>query len=114
MRQVLEAFTGDPKVQAAAILVLLDIFLGVIASIKSHTFSWGRVADFLRDDILYKLLPYYGIWAATYVGGDLVIPGVDIGAISAAAYLAVVAAMAYSIFKSLQELGLGDRSSPSQ
>lgn len=106
MREVVEAFTGDPKVIGLAVLVGLDILLGVAAAFKMHQFTFGRLADFLKDDVLFKLVPYYGIWAATYVGGDLVIPGIDVGAIAAAAFAAAAAAMTASIFGSLRDLGL--------
>lgn len=112
MRQVLEAFTADPKVLAMAILVGLDLLLGILAAIKTKEFTLKRLSDFLKEDILWKLVPYYGLWAATYVGGDLVIPGIDVGAIAAAGFLAITASLIASIYKSVADLGLAPAPNP--
>lgn len=106
MIEVLKAFTGDPKVIGLAILVALDVVMGVFAAVKLRDFSFGRLADFLQDDVLGKLIPYYALWAAVYVGGDIILPIVDIGAIAAGAFAIVAASLVASLYTSLQDLGL--------
>lgn len=106
MTELLKQFTGDPAVQAAAVLVTLDFVLGVASALKAGTFRLAFVADVLRSDVLGKLVPFYAVWAAVEIGGDFEIPGLDLGAIKAAAALAVWAALGGSIMNSLRDLGL--------
>jgi len=106
MIELIRQFANDAAVQAAAVLVALDFLLGVVSALKAGTFRLVFVADVLRADVLGKLVPYYAVWAAVEVGGDFEIPGVDLGAIKAAAALAVWAAVGGSILNSLRDLGL--------
>lgn len=106
MTELVKQFAGDPAVQAAAVLVALDFVLGIAAAFKTGSFRLVFVADFLRADVLGKLVPFYAVWAAVELGGDFEIPGLDLGAIKAAAALAVWGAMGGSILNSLRDLGL--------
>lgn len=103
---LIKQFAADPKVIILAVLVLLDVILGTIAAVKTHTFSLGRVSDFLRDDVLFKLVPYYALWAAVKVGGDVVVPGLDFGVLESGAFALIAAALVGSLIGSLRELGL--------
>jgi hypothetical protein len=104
MKALIDAFTNDSKVITIAVLVALDFVLGVSAGLAARTFRFGWLADFLRRDVLGKLIPYFAVWAAVHVGGDLEILGH--GAIETTVGLAVVAAIAGSILNSLRDLGL--------
>lgn len=106
LSQLIHLFAEDDKVRAIALLVLLDFVLGVIAALRLGDFRLGRVADFLRDDVLFKVVPYFALWAAARAAGDLQIPGTDLGAITTGAFVIVAAALAASLAGSLRELGL--------
>jgi phage-related holin len=96
----LREFANDDKVHVALFLVIIDFILGVCAAVKAGTFRMSYIADFARNDILYKLLPYFALYAAALVAGsvDIVIPGLDFGVFAGAFYA--------SILNSLTSLGL--------
>jgi len=102
---LLAAFTNDPEVKIVAALILLDLILGVSAGVKVGTFRLGWLADFLRNDVLGKVVPFFAIWAAVRVGGDLEIAGY--GMIEEGVSAAVILALGASVLNSLRDLGLG-------
>ena len=104
MEQLIHDFANDPGVRLAVVLVALDIVLGISASVKAGTFRLGWLTDFLRADILFRLVPYFGIWAAVRLGGDFELAGV--GAIEETVGGAVMLAVGGSILNSLRDLGL--------
>lgn len=106
LAQLIHAFASDDKVRAIALLVVLDFVLGVLAALHRRDFRLGRVADFLRDDVLFKVVPYFALWVAVHVAGDLEIPGTQLGVVEEGAFLLVAGAMVASLVGSLRELGL--------
>ena len=106
MVSLLEQFTEDPTVIALAVLVMLDVILGVAASIVSdeQKFRFVLIADFLRADVLGKMLPYYAIWAAVHIGGDVEFG--DFGVIEETTGALAVAAVGASVLNSIRDLGL--------
>ena len=110
MNALIEAFANDPGVRLAAVLVALDFVLGVAAAVKAHMFRIGWLADFLRADVLGKLLPYFAVWAAVRLGGDVELGG--IGAIEETINGALVLAVGASILNSLRDLGALPASTP--
>lgn len=104
MRQLVQAFANDPGVLGLSALVALDFILGVCAGIVKRRFRLAFVADFLRNDVLGKLVPYFAVWAVVHVGGDLQIDGY--GAIEEGTLALALAAVGASAAGSLHELGL--------
>lgn len=106
---LLHQFFADGKVYAACAAITVDLVLGVLASLKLGTFRLSYVSDFLRNDVLFKLIPYFVLYSAAIVAGNtgIVIPGVDVGDAAMAAYAIVMAAWAGSIISSLAQLGIG-------
>ena len=104
MLNLLNQFQEDPTVIGAFILVALDILLGVLAALKLGTFKFVLISDYLRADVLGKLLPYYGIWAAVHIGGDVMIG--DFGLIEETVGAGVIIALTASVLNSIKELGL--------
>lgn len=104
----LRTFALDDKVHILLLLALADFVFGVAAALKLGTFRLSYVADFLRNDILQKLVPYFALYALALVAGgtDIVIPGLDFGVVAGAAYVGFVAAMVASVLNSFMELGL--------
>lgn len=108
MIQLLNQFTEDPTVLALSVLVGLDVVLGVLAALKAGTFKFVIIADFLRADVLGKLLPYYGVWLALHVGSGNDIQLGDFGVIEETVGALAIAAVGASVLNSLRGLGLSN------
>ena len=106
--QLLSTFFHDEKVSIALLLVLIDFILGVAAAFKLGNFRMSYVMDFLRNDILFKLLPYFVLYSAALLAGHetIVIPGLDLGVVAGATFAGLVATWVASILSSIKELGL--------
>lgn len=102
--QLIRAFTDDPEIRLVAALILLDFVFGVAAAVKAGTFRVGWLHGFLLEDVLQKLIPYFAVWAAVRLGGDIEIAGV--GAIEEGVGAAVVLALGASVLNSLRDLHL--------
>ena len=107
MEQLLHDFANDEMVITIAILVGLDFVLGVAAALKDpvQQFRLAYLTDFLRNDVLGKLVPYYAVWAAVQLGGDFELGGISM--IQDGVGAVVVAALAGSILNSVRDMGLG-------
>jgi hypothetical protein len=105
MVQLLNQFTEDPTVILLAALVGLDVVLGILSALVRKTFKLVLIGDFLRADVLGKLLPYYAVWAAVHVTGDVMLG--DFGVIEETTGAAAVLALSASVLNSLNELRLG-------
>lgn len=106
MQQLLHDFANDSMVITIAVLVGLDLVLGVAAALKdpSQSFRLAYLTDFLRNDVLGKMIPYYAVWAAVNVGGDFEVAGIP--AIEDGVGALVIAALAGSILNSLRDMDL--------
>lgn len=104
MVNLLNQFTEDPTVIALAVLVVLDVLLGVASALKARKFKFVLISDFLRADVLGKLVPYYAVWAAVHIGGDFELG--SFGVIEETAGALAVLAVGASVANSLKELGL--------
>lgn len=96
-------FLHDSKIHIALLLVAADFVLGVGAAFKARNFRLSYIADFLRNDILQKLLPYFAVYVFALVAGHITlgIPGLDFGLVAGAVYVAVVGAWTGSILNSI-------------
>lgn len=110
MNELIQQFADDPGVRLAAILVALDFVLGVAAALKAGLFRVGWLSDFLRRDVLGKLVPYFAVWAAVRLSGDVQLGGV--GAIEETVNAALLLALSGSILNSLRDLGVMPSSTP--
>lgn len=104
---LLHRFFEDDKVVVIFVALALDFALGVIAALKVGNFRLSYVADFLRNDIAFKVVPYFVLYAGALVAGgqDILIPGIDMGVLAGAAYVTVIGALVGSILKSVADLG---------
>lgn len=103
MTTLLDQFVEDPTVVAIAVLVALDVLLGVAAAVKAKTFKFVLISDFLRADVLGKLVPYYAVWAAVHLSGDVTLG--DFGVIEESTGALAIAAVGASVLNSLRDLG---------
>lgn len=106
MVELINSFTEDPTVILIGILVGLRFVTGVLAALvdKEQAFRLAFVADILRNDVLGKVIPYFALWAAVQVGGDIDLGGLDV--IEEGAAVVVIAALTGAILNSLRDLGL--------
>lgn len=104
MADLLKQFTEDPTVIALGVLVVLDVVLGVSSALKAGTFKFVLISDFLRADVLGKLVPYYAIWAAVHLTGDIDLGG--FGVIEESTGAMAIAAISASVLNSLRDLGV--------
>lgn len=100
----LQSFSDDPTVRTIYSLVVADLVFAVIAAVViTRDFHFARVVDFLRDDVLGKVLPYFALWVMLHVSGlDFQIGGLDV--IEEATGAGVIAALLASLLGTLKEL----------
>jgi hypothetical protein len=100
LSQVFAALWHDARLQAALGLVAVDLVLGITAAFHANTFALSKLAGFVRDDLLGKLIP----WAVLYAAAKLTrVTWAD--AAQNVVYAGVVAAWVGSIASSLKDLG---------
>lgn len=108
MAVLIHRFFNDTWVQIAFFLVAADIVLGVIDGVVHGNFRLGYIADFLRNDVLGKVLPFFLIYGG-YVyakSADIVIPGLDLNYIKDGAGALMLAALTASLLNSLKDLDI--------
>lgn len=108
LSHALYAFFADLKLQAAVVVIFVDFVLGVLAAWKQRNFRLSYLADFGRNDVCFKLIPWLVIYVASKFAGQqqLVIPGLTLGTAAMAVYVTITTAWAASIASSLSILGL--------
>jgi hypothetical protein len=106
--QLIHSFVTDVQTKTVFAMIVLDLVLGVLAALKLGTFRLAFLANFARNDVLGKVIPFFALHSAALVAGEqnVVIPGFDISMISDAVFGLVAAAMVGSILGSLADLGL--------
>lgn len=108
MKEIILGVAEDWQFKTALLLVVADFLFGVLAAFKTNTFSLSRVADTLKDDLLWKVVPYasLAILAEIAANQDIIIPGLDFSVLADAAWGILILAMVPSLLSSLSELGL--------
>lgn len=108
MNVYIHSFVSDQQFHAVAGLIVLDFVLGVAAALKLGTFALSYVANFARNDVLGKVVPFFVLHSFALVAGatTIVLPGLDVNRLSDAAWVAVSAALVGSVVSSLTDFGL--------
>lgn len=105
--QFLTSFVHDDQLKLVAFLIAADFVLGVVAALKRNTFRLSYLSDFLRNDFLGKVVPWFFLFSFGKAANAYEIVGpVGFGALSDAAFIAVTAALAGSILKSVSDFGI--------
>jgi hypothetical protein len=104
----LHALFADLKLQTALVVIAVDFILGVLAAVKLNTFRLSYMADFAKNDVLEKLVPWGVLYIASKFAGhqQLLIPGLNLGTAAMAIYVVIIGAWTGSIASSLAQLGL--------
>jgi hypothetical protein len=91
------------------VLIVLDIVLGVGASFynKGQEFALHYLANFMRNDVLGKVFPWFILWAGAKAShGTTVALGIDMGNIADGVWVGVLAALIGSLTTSLSDFGI--------
>lgn len=101
LRDFLMQAWADLLFQWAVCTVLAGLVLGVLAAIKRGDFTFALLGDWLRDKVLYLLLPYVVVAAlASVIDGPFT-------AMAPLAWVTVELSLLASIYNALRDLGLG-------
>ena len=103
--EILNSFASNEQVKAVAVLIAADLVLGVLAAVKMGQFRLTYISNFLRNDVVGKVVPWFALFALGKTSGASVV-GVDFGTISDAAFVVATAALVGSLATSLKDLGL--------
>lgn len=103
--QIIASFAHDDQVKAVVVLIAADIVFGVIAAVNLGTFRLTYISNFLQNDVLKKVLPWFALFAFGKVSATT-IAGIDFGTIADGVWVGVVAALAGSLLSSLGDLGI--------
>lgn len=110
IQQVVSEFAHDKQLQAVLVLIVLDVVLGVIASLfpkdSTRTFAFSKIAAFLKDDVLGKVVPWFAIFAAAKFAPSVDVLGVDLNQLQTVFWAAVVIALVASLTASAADLGV--------
>lgn len=102
MHEFLVAF-WNTQVQTILALVFLDLIFGISAAIKTKTFTFNAIADFIGSNVFPYVLVYGGLQAVLTVGSPgNIVTDTMLGGVFATIVLALVG----SILGSAQLLGL--------
>lgn len=104
---ILTAFVLDTKTLVLVVLVLADLISGVLGAVRTRTFAWERVGDWLVHDVAYLI--GYAVWyvlTQAAVGGA--IQGVDLGdALGVVGWGTATTALVASVVTNLQQAQRG-------
>jgi len=106
--QLLRDFASDDKLAGVLFLIAADLVLGIVAALKLGTFRLAYFADFLRTDVLGKVVPWFALYSLAFFAPAAVLPiiPVDFGDLAGAAYVVLLAAFVGSILGSVKDLGV--------
>ncbi len=107
IQEVVQQFAHDKQLHAVIVLIALDLVFGVIAAVRTGQFAFSKLAAFLHDDVLGKVLPWFAVFATAKFAPSVSILGVDLNQIQTTLWAAVSVALAFSLAASLNDLGLG-------
>lgn len=104
--ELLQRFFDEGEVGLILALIGVDFVLGSLSALKRGQFRLSYVVDFLRNDVLFKVVPYFVVYAGALVtdGEDVIAGIIDLGDIAAGLLVGILAALAASILNSLAEL----------
>ncbi len=106
LHEVVRQFANDKQLQAVLVLIVLDVVLGIVAAVKLGQFAFSKIAAFLKDDVLGKVVPWFAIFAAAKFAPSVDVLGIDLNQIQTVFWAAVVVALVASLTSSAADLGV--------
>ena len=101
-----QSFFSDSQFAWVAGMIVLDLVLGVAAAFYTNTFSLSYIANFMRNDVLGKVFPWFVLSVGAKSGVVDVAFGIDLDTIADGVFVAVVAALVGSLVTSLGDSGV--------
>jgi len=103
---LIKQFGNDPETMAIIALIVVDFLFGVSAAFVSKTqkINVSYLADFLRTDVLGKLVPYGGLWFLFQTSGDIQLGNLEL--LETGVSSAIILALGASVLKSVGDLGV--------
>lgn len=100
---LVSAFFADQRTVLLIVLVVADLLSGIIAALRSRTFAWERVADWLLKNMGY-VIGYLVWYVFTGAAVQDALAGLDLDAIlNTAGWGTAVAALVASIGNNLRQ-----------
>lgn len=62
---LLQAFAQDTRVRTLGALIVLDVVLGIAASLRKGEFDWAQVGRFYTSMVLPMVLGFGAVWFVT-------------------------------------------------
>jgi hypothetical protein len=106
MNAAIRSFVNDDQLKAVLVLIALDLVLGVGDAIRAKSFRLSYIVDFLRNDVLGKVFPWFVLFAAGFYAPNTDILGLGLDTIADAAWVGVAAALGASILNSIRDFGV--------
>jgi hypothetical protein len=105
---IIHRIATDSLLQTMLAVLALDLVLGILAAFKLGTFNLAYLTNFMRNDVLGKVVPWavLDVFAIVAGGANIVVAGVDFTNIAHVSGVAILAALTGSILGSLTDLGL--------
>lgn len=101
-----QAFFSDSQFSWVAGMIVLDIILGLAAAVYTKTFALTYIANFARNDVLGKVVPWFVLAVGAKTHSVDVLFGIDLNTIADGVFVGVVAALAGSLITSLGDFGI--------
>lgn len=107
IQQIAHQVAADELLRTMLVAIAIDLALGVAAAFKLGTFRLAYLTNFMRNDVLGKVVPWAALDIGAIVAGDIhvVIPQFDLTNTAKGAGTLIVAALVGSIIGSLRDLG---------
>jgi hypothetical protein len=106
VNEAIRAFVNDDQLKAVLVLIALDLVLGVGDAIRDKSFRLSYIVDFLRNDVLGKVFPWFVLFSAGFYAPNVDILGLGLDTIADAAWIGVAAALGASILNSVRDFGV--------
>lgn len=101
-----QAFFSDSQFSWVAGMIVLDIILGIAAAVYTKTFALTYVANFARNDVLGKVVPWFVLAVGAKTHTVDVAFGIDLSTIADGVFVGVMAALVGSLITSLSDFGI--------
>jgi hypothetical protein len=114
---LVQAVFSDPQVKILGAAILLNAVLAVALAIVGNSFSWPKLVDFARKQVI----PYILVWAVLrafdqFAGSSIDLAGIgNIGVLSSTFFATVLATLVAKAVGNIQELlnpGSGSQGNP--
>lgn len=95
----------QPRILVLAILMLIDVLLGIIIALIKKEFKWDKLTSYLNTDVL-PIIGWVAVVLITCIPADLIPSGFTIPIVADIVYGTVFIKILASVLKSLADAGV--------